>query len=103
MPSEEDLPTVADAQRLLDRADQIVRDRALTLTHEQLTTPQTFRGRGRVAVLPPWVVLRHVVNHATYHRGQIASKLKRLSIEPPVTDLIYWAFEQIPQGPRPSG
>jgi uncharacterized damage-inducible protein DinB len=48
-------------------------------------------------VLPPWAVLRHVVNHSTYHRGQVASKLKRLGVEQPMTDFVFWAIEQAPQ------
>ena len=97
VPAEEDLPSVEDAERLLDRAYQLFTDVVPALTPEQLATPRTFRGRGRVAVLPPWVVLRHLVNHSTYHRGQVASKLKRLGVEPPGTDLVLWALEQIPQ------
>jgi uncharacterized damage-inducible protein DinB len=97
VPTEADLSSVDDAERLLDRADQIFTDVVPTLTPEQLATPRTFRGRSRVAVLPPWVVLRHLVNHSTYHRGQVAAKLKRLGVEPPGTDLVLWAFEQIPQ------
>ena len=46
--------------------------------------------------LLPWVVLRYVVNHTTYHRGQIASKLKRFGVQLPETDLVFWAMEQIP-------
>jgi len=45
-------------------------------------------------VLPPWAILRHVVNHSSYHRGQVASKLKRFGIEQPATDLLFWAIEQ---------
>ena len=97
VPTEADLPTVDDAERLLDRAYQLFTDTVPSLTPEQLATPRTFRGRSRVAVLPPWVVLRHLVNHSTYHRGQVAAKLKRLGVEPPGTDLVLWAFEQIPQ------
>jgi len=41
-----------------------------------------------------------VVNHASYHRGQVASKLKRFGVEPPVTDLVAWAIERTP---RPTG
>lgn len=33
-------------------------------------------------------ILFHVVNHSTYHRAQIASILKSVGIEPPVTDYI---------------
>ena len=96
-PSETDLATVDDAERLLDRAYQIFNDVLPTLTPERLNALQTFRRGSRVATLPPWVVLRHVVNHSTYHRGQVASKLKRLGVEPPAIDLVYWAIEQVPQ------
>jgi uncharacterized damage-inducible protein DinB len=98
-PTEADLPTVDDAERHLDRAYRVVDEVLPTLSPEQLATPRTFRGGRRSATLPPWVVLRHLVNHATYHRGQVASKLKRLGIEPPATDLVFWAFEQFPQEP----
>lgn len=33
-------------------------------------------------------ILYHVVNHSTYHRGQVASRLREQGIDPPVTDLI---------------
>jgi uncharacterized damage-inducible protein DinB len=42
-------------------------------------------------------VLRHVVNHSTYHRGQVASKLKRFGVEQPLTDFVFWVMEQAPQ------
>jgi uncharacterized damage-inducible protein DinB len=94
--TEAEVPTVDDAERLLDRAYKTVDGFVPTLTPERLAAPMTLRGGGRTAVLPPWVVLRHVVNHATYHRGQIASKLKRFGVEQPATDFIFWAFEQMP-------
>lgn len=33
-------------------------------------------------------ILLHVVNHTTYHRGQVAMELRRAGITPPVTDYI---------------
>src|SRR5579871_5233607 len=69
-PTEADLPTVEDAQRLLDQAYVILHGLWSVLTPERLAAPRTFKVRGRPCVLPPWVVLRHIVNHATYHRGQ---------------------------------
>jgi uncharacterized damage-inducible protein DinB len=32
-------------------------------------------------------IVLHVVNHATYHRGQVADMLYHLSVAPPTTDL----------------
>jgi uncharacterized damage-inducible protein DinB len=37
-----------------------------------------------------WMVFRHIVNHGTYHRGQIANMLRQLGVKPPSTDLLYW-------------
>lgn len=34
-------------------------------------------------------ILLHIANHGTYHRGQIASWLRRAGLEPPVTDYIF--------------
>jgi uncharacterized damage-inducible protein DinB len=95
--TEADLPTVDDAERLLDRANQIFDKLVPKLTPEWLATQRTIRSRFGCDNAPPWVVLRHIVNHSTYHRGQVASKLKRLGIEQPATDFVDWAFEQIPQ------
>jgi uncharacterized damage-inducible protein DinB len=33
-------------------------------------------------------ILRHVVNHATYHRGQVTTMLRQLGASAPTTDLI---------------
>lgn len=39
---------------------------------------------------PVWRIILHVVNHATYHRGQITTMLRQLGREPTGTDLIYF-------------
>lgn len=35
-------------------------------------------------------ILFHIVNHTTYHRGQIATEFRHTGIEPLVTDYIYF-------------
>jgi uncharacterized damage-inducible protein DinB len=97
LPTEAELAMVDDAQRLLERAYRRFDELLPALTPDWLATPVTYSRRGRTATLPPWVVLRHIVNHTTYHRGQVASKLKRFGIQQAETDLVYWVFEQIPQ------
>jgi uncharacterized damage-inducible protein DinB len=36
-------------------------------------------------------LLVHVVNHATYHRGQIARRIRELGFTPPTTDYVLFA------------
>lgn len=35
-----------------------------------------------------WQAIQHVVNHSTYHRGQLVTLLRQIGITPPQTDLI---------------
>jgi uncharacterized damage-inducible protein DinB len=96
-PAESEVGAPDDAAAILGRAYTIFDSRAPKLTPDFLISPRSFSRRGRTVTLPPWVVLRHVVNHTTYHRGQVASKLKRFGIQQAETDLVYWAYEQFPQ------
>jgi uncharacterized damage-inducible protein DinB len=89
IPTEADLATVDDAARLLEHAYRRFEELRPTLTPERLNTMLTLRGRGYTFTLPRWAMLRHIVNHSTYHRGQVASKLKRLGIEQPVSDFFF--------------
>jgi uncharacterized damage-inducible protein DinB len=97
VPPEADVATVDDAARLLDRAYRRFEELRPSLTPERLNTVQTLRRRAYTATLPAWALLRHIVNHSTYHRGQVASKLRRLGIEQPNTDFFFWVIGQIPQ------
>ena len=52
-----------------------------------------FNGQG--AASPFWEMLQHVVNHATYHRGQVTTLLRQLGAAPPKsTDLITFYRER---------
>jgi uncharacterized damage-inducible protein DinB len=95
--AEAEVQTPDDAARILERAYRTFDALLPKLTPEFLATPHTFRRRGRTATFPPWILLRHVINHTTYHRGQVASKLKRFGVQQAETDLVYWALEQWPQ------
>ena len=94
--TEADVATVDDAARLLERSYRRIEELRATLP-ERLNTVLTLRWPGGSATVPTWALLRHIVNHSTYHRGQVASKLKRFGIEQPATDFFLWVIEQIPQ------
>ena len=59
----------------------------------EATKAGTFTYRNLVGVETTkvkWQIFRHIVNHGTYHRGQIANMLRQLGVKPPSTDLLYW-------------
>jgi uncharacterized damage-inducible protein DinB len=93
-PAEAAVPTPDAAAKMLDRAYRNLDNLLPSLTPERLVAPQKFLCGGQVVVAVPWAVMRHVVSHATYHRGQVASKLKRFGIQQPDTDFIDWVIEQ---------
>src|SRR5512139_942689 len=35
-------------------------------------------------------LIRHAVNHSTYHRGQVATQLRQVGVSPPGTDLLIY-------------
>jgi len=43
---------------------------------------------------PLWQSMQHVVNHGTYHRGQITTMLRQLGAQPMLTDLMHFYRER---------
>jgi uncharacterized damage-inducible protein DinB len=65
------------------------------LTDEQLAATITFEMRDLgVRSCPLWQAVVHLINHSTYHRGQIASLLRQMGYAPPWTDLGLWFLER---------
>jgi uncharacterized damage-inducible protein DinB len=67
---------------------------AAQLTDESVQHTLAYRDmRGRPWQQPVWVLLLHVVNHGTHHRGQVSGFLRSMRRTPPVLDLIYYYRE----------
>lgn len=54
--------------------------------------------KGEEYAQPLGDLMRHVVNHSSYHRGQAATQLRQLGEVPPGTDLILFLLEKA-EGP----
>ena len=90
LPPSAEIPDVATAQARLAEAYEVFASVAPEWEAARLET-FTFRNiAGVQKTLPRWLVFRHIVNHDTYHRGQIANMLRQLGVKPPSTDLLYW-------------
>lgn len=95
LPTVGELPAFADAERLLTASDARLVAFLGTVGPERLDAPFAWRNlKGQERVVPLWALLRHVVNHGSYHRGQLSAMVKRVGGTPAATDLVLWAIER---------
>ncbi len=65
------------------------------LTGEQVANDLAWTDTaGAAHVRPLWQPVVHLVNHASYHRGQVVSLLRQMGYTPPSTDLIDFFLAQ---------
>jgi uncharacterized damage-inducible protein DinB len=91
LPSQEDFPTCEVLRASFEDFWPQLEFFLASLTEEQLAAEFTWtslEGENRTA--PFRQVLLHVVNHSSYHRGQVVAQLRQLGHQPPSTDLVYW-------------
>ncbi len=94
-------PEWATAPSLPDvraRLAAVETDRAaflMKLTDADLDRPVTYTAfDGKTFTQPLLPMFMHVVNHSTYHRGQIAGMMRQVGATPVGTDLIAYAREK---------
>jgi uncharacterized damage-inducible protein DinB len=65
------------------------------ITQDDLNGPHEYRTMkfGQYSN-PLWLSMQHLVNHGTYHRGQIATMLRQLGAKPLSTDFIHFYRER---------
>jgi uncharacterized damage-inducible protein DinB len=49
---------------------------------------------GKLNEAPLWQLVQHVVNHSSYHRGQVVTLLRLLGAAPVGTDMVAWDRER---------
>lgn len=61
------------------------------LTEETLQAKLTYKDiAGNEYQNPLVLLMQHVVNHATLHRGQVMAMIRQLGIKPPATDFLFF-------------
>jgi uncharacterized damage-inducible protein DinB len=91
----QDFPNV---QSLVSRWEIVQQDYErfiAALTPQRLEQDLSYLNReGQRFSYPQWQQIVHVVNHSTYHRGQITTLLRQLGAEPAVTDFLAYYDER---------
>ncbi len=94
LPADWELSTV---EALRTRWAEVERERAALLAglgDAELDRTVAYRNtKGEPFTSSLGQMLRHVVNHSTYHRGQVTTMLRQLGAEPVGTDLIQYYRE----------
>jgi uncharacterized damage-inducible protein DinB len=89
--------SLQDAAALAGKLREVEVDRAAflrELSDDDLARPLAYRNLKGDAFSEPLVEqLLHVVNHSTYHRGQVATLSRQAGFAPPATDLIVFRRE----------
>lgn len=99
LPAPEEVPGLEDAVALAEKGRAGIEALLPSFGPERLAAPfswKNLKGEAKTATL--WTVVRHVVNHASYHRGQISSMIKRVGGTPVATDMVFWGIERHAEG-----
>lgn len=82
----------ADFDRLRQErevTDKHIIDWTKNLAPEWLEKPFEYKSNvdGKTRILPTWLLVTHLFNHQTHHRGQLTTLLSQLGYDPGITDL----------------
>jgi uncharacterized damage-inducible protein DinB len=93
-PAWEGKPTLTELKVYLHAVEEERASFISMLTDADLDRVVSYRGGdGRPFAHPLGQLIQHVVNHSTYHRGQLATQLHRLGTTPPNTNFTRYLRE----------
>jgi uncharacterized damage-inducible protein DinB len=92
-----DFPTVDALHQRWATVEQDRNSFLQTLTPERLQQSISYINlRGQNLAYPLWQQVMHVVNHSSYHRGQVTTLLRQLGAEPQNTDFLGY-YDALPK------
>jgi uncharacterized damage-inducible protein DinB len=90
-----DFPTLDSIRQRWSRLEDEQSKFIGTLSSDKLAASISYiNTKGQNYSYPLWQQMMHVVNHSTYHRGQITTMLRQLGSEPVTTDLLVYYDEK---------
>ena len=94
LPPASEFPNIEILRHRWDEVERNLLDYVASLTPEDIQrVVQHKTTQGVPQLAPLWQMLQHLVNHGTYHRGQVTTLLRQLGAKPLSTDLIYFYRE----------
>jgi uncharacterized damage-inducible protein DinB len=92
--AEEEFPDVDAIAARWGEVHRGQQDFVAALTDERLATRLAYHNvQGRGCEYPLAHMMQHVVNHSSYHRGQIVTLLRQVGHTPPATDFLVFFDE----------
>lgn len=89
IPSAEEFPALEAIRVRWLEVEGEMREYLSGLNQDALAQPFTYVNlKGQRWTYPLWRTLLHVVNHQTYHRGQVTTLLRQLGAQPPQIDYL---------------
>ncbi len=86
---EDDIPTFLQLREKWTSLWQELNQFVHSLTEEKLLSSLTYKDlKGNQYTQPLWQQMQHLINHSTYHRGQVVTMLRQVGVKPVNTDLI---------------
>lgn len=94
-PATASISDLAMLRQLWLEEEQHVRGVVTKLGPAGVLEPLEYERQGVRYSQPFWQLLQHVVNHGTYHRGQVTTMLRQLGATAPVMDLVVFYRERV--------
>ena len=84
-----DLPKYDDIKKKMNKLDGYYSKFVSSMTYEKTNSDISLTNvRDGAFTVKVWMIIQHVVNHSTHHRGQIVAAIRQLGGTPPNIDLI---------------
>jgi uncharacterized damage-inducible protein DinB len=89
IPQADELPTLGAVRERWHEMERGMRTLLAGLDEKSLERVMTCTGtRGNTWTQPLWRFLMHLLNHQSYHRGQVTTLLRQLGVKPPSVDYL---------------